>query len=640
MVGSSPESEEFVRLIPRVKAVSLRVYMLIGLVLGSWLPLGVFAYWAYSTVAEREVSAVREQHATLARQLALTLDHFAREAEDQFRIVGRQLAVELKTRDEGPALRELAFSPLRDLLWGVGFRRICLVDRDVTAIADRCFSDLGLSDALPIAGNAIAPALLRRAENDAGLVAWSDVAAGTDGAPALFLVQAIGLERYIVGELATAYISDAQGRIRFRETGHAAVVDRTGKLLAHPKPEWVRERKDISKLKPVRAMLAGESGTTEFFSPATRQDMMAAYDVVPFTDWGVMVPQVAAEVREGANYVLFIAIVLGLFTMAFTGVLIWWASRRIEAGIRSIVDAARDVAKGNLGTRIETLPSFIPAEQRYVAHAFNRMATRLERAITRQIAMREEAQRVEAHDRAKSELLAHVSHELRTPLNAIIGFSDVIAREMFGKVENQRYLEYAATIRQSGEHLLDLVNDVLEVSRSDLAKKPLEPEWVDLGALTREVMALVAAAHERDRHVRGMMMMPNLPLVRVDERMFRQVLINLIDNAEKYTPEGGKIDVDLALTSEGAVTVKVTDEGIGMSPEELVAARQPFGRGTDPMVREREGVGLGLAVVQSIVERHGAEIRFDSVKGKGTTVTVTVQADLVDSGDEQIAAEG
>lgn len=625
---------------PRVKAVSLRVYMLIGLVLASWLPLGVFAYWAYSTVAEREVAAVREQHATLAKQLTLHLDHYARDVEAEFRIVGQQLAVNLAKGGEGQILGALAFSPLRDLLWKAGFRRICLVDREVTVIADRCLSSPEVSNTTPIVTDVITQATLDKAENNASMVAWTGVTAGTEGKPALFLVQAIGHERYVLGELGTEYFTEAQGRIRFRKTGHAAIVDATGRLLAHPKPEWVAERKDISKLKPVKAMLVGGSGTTDFFSPATQKDMMAAYDVVPFTGWGVMVPQVADEVREGANNVLFIAIILGLATMAFTGVLIWWASRQIEAGILSIIGAARDVAKGNLSTRISTLPSFIPAEERYIAHAFNRMATRLERAITRQIRMSEEAQRAEAHDRAKSELLAHVSHEFRTPLNAIIGFSDVISREMFGKVENQRYLEYATTIRQSGEHLLDLVNDVLEVSRSDLAKKPLEPEWIDLAALTREVVALVAAAHERDKHVRGMVMMPNLPLVRVDERMFRQVLINLIDNAEKYTPDGGRIDIDLALTPEGAVTLKVIDEGIGMSPEELVAARQPFGRGTDPMVRQREGVGLGLAVVQSIVERHGAELRFDSVKGEGTMVTVTIQADLVDSGDAQMAAGG
>jgi len=625
--------------IAKVKAVSLRVYMLIGLVLASWLPLGVFAYWAYSTVAEREVAAVREQHVTLARQLTLSLDRYARDVESTFRIVGQQMTIALAQDAEGPVLRQFGYAPLRELLWNVGFRRLCIIDRDVTVVADRCLSSRDVTAVMPMASYAVTTELLDKAENDASMVAWTGVAAGTDGMPALFLVQAIGHERYVLGELGTGYIIEAQNRIQFRKTGHAAVVDRSGRLLAHPKPEWVAERKDISVLKPIKAMMAGESGTIEFFSPATKQDMMAAYTVVPSTGWGVMVPQVAAEVQEGAQGVLSVGIILGLATMAATGALIWWASRRIEAGVQPIIQAAQRISKGNLSARISTLPGFIPAEQRHIARAFNRMATRLERAITRQVMMHEEAQQAEAHDRAKSELMAHVSHEFRTPLNAIIGFSEVMSREMFGAIENRRYIEYATTIRQSGEHLLDLVNDVLEISRSDLEKKPLELEWIDLAALTREAVALVSAAHERNSHVRHLAVAPNLPRVHVDERLFRQILINLLDNAEKYTPDGGRVDVDLALTVEGTVTISVADNGIGMSPEGLESAMVPFGRGTDPMVRQRVGTGLGLSVVGSIIERHGAEMRFDSAKGEGTTVTVTVPASMVDNGQVRAAAD-
>lgn len=623
----------------RVKAVGLRVYMLIGLMLASWLPLGVFAYWAYSTVAKREFAGVREQHVTLANQLVLSLNLYAANVESAFRIIGRQLTIGLATRAEEPALPEVSSAALRELLWNVDFRHICIVDRDVVVVANRCLSHPETTATTPMAGFAVTADLLDKAEDEAGVVAWTNVVVGANGAPALFLAQSIGHERYVLGELGTSYFAEAQGRIQFRETGHAAIVDRTGRLLAHPNAEWVAERKDVSAFGPIKAMLSGENGTGEFFSPATNRDMMVAYASVPSTGWGVMVPQAAAEVQASAQRVLFVGIILGLATMAATGMLIWWASRRIEAGVWPIIEAAQQISKGNLGARISALPSFIPAEQRHIARAFNRMATRLERAITRQITMREEAQRAEADDRAKSELMAHVSHEFRTPLNAIIGFSEVMSREMFGAIENQRYIEYATTIRQSGEHLLDLVNDVLEISRSDLEKKPLEPEWIDLAALTREAVALVTAAHEGNGHVRHLTVAANLPRVCVDERLFRQVLINLVDNAEKYTPDGGQIDINLALTLEGTVTITVVDDGIGMSPEELENAMIPFGRGTDPMVRQRVGTGLGLSVVRTIVERHGAEMFFNSVKGEGSTVTVTVPAAMVDTGSERAAAD-
>jgi two-component system cell cycle sensor histidine kinase PleC len=233
---------------------------------------------------------------------------------------------------------------------------------------------------------------------------------------------------------------------------------------------------------------------------------------------------------------------------------------------------------------------------------------------------REAARRVaENANRTKSAFLANMSHELRTPLNAILGYAELIRRALHGPVPD-RYRGYAGDILQSGTHLLDVINEVLDLSRIEAGHATLDDAAVDLRALADRAAALVGAQYGGGRIVS--IVPDSLPMLRADETRVIQVLINLLTNAVKFAPTG---DITVEAAREGrGLAVRVVDQGIGMSPEDLAVALQPYGRiDGDPFVRRTEGVGLGLPIVQHIMRLHGGTFEIQSTPGKGTRATVT-----------------
>ena len=234
--------------------------------------------------------------------------------------------------------------------------------------------------------------------------------------------------------------------------------------------------------------------------------------------------------------------------------------------------------------------------------------------------------------RSKSRLLANMSHELRTPLNAIIGFSEVLHGEGPKNLAETRRVEYAGHIHSAGRHLLNLVNDALDLSAVEAGRLTLNEEIFDLDGLLAEVMPMLER-RARDAEVELRQDdSPTLPAgLRVlgDERRLRQVVINLADNALKFTPAGGRVTVSLDLARDGSLRMAVADNGIGMSAEQLKSAFKAFERGTDPFVRASEGVGLGLALSSEIMRAHGGDIAMASAPGEGTTATAWLPAQRV-----------
>lgn len=239
-------------------------------------------------------------------------------------------------------------------------------------------------------------------------------------------------------------------------------------------------------------------------------------------------------------------------------------------------------------------------------------------------------------DRTRSNFLALMSHELRTPLNAIIGFSEVIAGEMFGAHHIKRYGEYASDIMGAGRHLLALINDILDLSKSESGQMELFAEPVDIKKLVTDCYRLVQSrAH--DGNVDVQIVVPdNLPAVRADTLRLKQVIINILTNAVKFTLPGGKVDVGAKLGANGGMLISVADTGIGMEPEMIPIALEPFRQISSPLARNVEGTGLGLSLAKSLTERHGGTISIDSTPGKGTTVWIrlppgrTIQLDWED----------
>ncbi|MGB0671945.1 MAG: histidine kinase dimerization/phospho-acceptor domain-containing protein, partial [Rhodospirillales bacterium] len=213
----------------------------------------------------------------------------------------------------------------------------------------------------------------------------------------------------------------------------------------------------------------------------------------------------------------------------------------------------------------------------------------------------------EGANRAKSEFLASMSHELRTPLNAIIGFAEMMRAEIFGALGNDRYKDYAGDILTSGEHLLTLINDILDVSAIELGKVELEDEDLDLSGIF-DVSARLTRGRAERHQVRLIVNDPgDLPTVRMDRRRSKQMLLNLLSNAVKFTPEGGQVVLDARLNDIGGIDISVTDSGIGMTQPELVRALQPFTQVDNTLTRRFDGTGLGLPLTKSMIEMHGGQ---------------------------------
>jgi signal transduction histidine kinase len=224
--------------------------------------------------------------------------------------------------------------------------------------------------------------------------------------------------------------------------------------------------------------------------------------------------------------------------------------------------------------------------------------------------------------RHKSEFMANMSHELRTPLNAIIGFSDVLEQSLFGEL-NEKQTDYTRDIATSGRHLLDLVNEILDLSKVEAGRMELERSEFALGDTIRAALAFVrerAAGHriELDSLVRE-----DLGTLFADERKIRQVLLNLLSNAVKFTPDGGRVAVR-ALRMDGEMQVSVQDTGIGIAPEDQPRVFEEFRQVGTTSDRSREGTGLGLTLAKRLIELHGGRIWIDSVVGKGTTFTFAI----------------
>lgn len=230
--------------------------------------------------------------------------------------------------------------------------------------------------------------------------------------------------------------------------------------------------------------------------------------------------------------------------------------------------------------------------------------------------------RAQEANRSKSEFLANMSHELRTPLNAINGFSEVMQKEMFGPLGDGRYVEYVNDILTSGNHLLNLINDILDMSKIESGKMTLHTELIYCDELVEQCVRLVRGrAHDSD-----LQLISNadpVPEIEADSRAVKQVFINLLSNAIKFTPEGGEVNITTKADPEtGGVRVTVTDSGIGISEEDLPRLCQPFTQIESQHSKTHKGSGLGLALSRSLVELHGGTFKIESTLGTGTTVEV------------------
>ncbi|HSC18779.1 MAG TPA: PAS domain-containing sensor histidine kinase [Rhizomicrobium sp.] len=250
-----------------------------------------------------------------------------------------------------------------------------------------------------------------------------------------------------------------------------------------------------------------------------------------------------------------------------------------------------------------------------------------------ELALIEARETAESASRAKSAFLANMSHELRTPLNAIIGFSEVMTHEMFGPLGGLRYREYVSLIHESGGHLLELINGILDMSKIEAGKFELCEEVFQLPEVTAQAMRFVKMQADRKGVVLKTSLPPECTEIFADRRAVKQMLVNLLTNAVKFTPRGGEVKLT-AIREDAGIEISVRDTGAGISPDDLQRLGRPFEQASGTQVKAQEGTGLGLALIKALVAMHGGEAVIESELGKGTAVRLLLPHAGVTKGAE------
>ena len=443
----------------------------------------------------------------------------------------------------------------------------------------------------------------------------------------------------VVAEIDLSFVRQVIDRARIGTAGYAYAVDSRGELVTHPDIDLVLRRTNFASLPQVRAALRASGGNpAEAVTIGHDQDgtkVLSAFQTIDSFGLHVFVEEPLSEAfapLKSAIWRTTLLLVAFLLLAIATSIML---ARRLVRPIESIQAAAAKIGSGSLDQRIEIRSS---DELGALAEEFNRMAARLQESYsgleqkveerTRELEtalseLDEKSHELETTSRHKSEFLANMSHELRTPLNAILGFSQVLRERLFGEV-NEKQKEYLDDILSSGNHLLSLINDVLDLSKVEAGQIELEVAQFSMQDALERGVVMVRGRATNDGVSIALAPYSGVDLVEGDERRISQVIFNLLSNAVKFTPAGGTVDVRAGQV-DGEVRVAVADTGPGVAPEDHKRIFEEFQQ-TAAGVEQREGTGLGLALSKRLIELHGGRIWVDSELGKGSTFVFALPA--------------
>lgn len=566
-----------------------------------------FWVWPRTAILNAEVEAVEERHLLIAKNLAMTLEQYHDDLVSTFAAFAPDII--LDRADEAEAL-------FKDL----HFRHVCVADAETgRVVTDFITEGQPCPEQVPPARFAMFQAM---AEGPRVSISGVQVPAGE--APRIYLVKR-ETDHLVIGAIHTTFFREVQTRINFGDRGHAVVVDAAGRVLAHPRQDWIQSARDLSGLAPVKNLTNGESGVISFESPAIKATAIAGYSAVPGAGWGVMVPQPLAELEDLAKLISLETLLILLVGMALSCALALWIAARVTNRVNHVERAAMAMASGDRTVRVEGNPDapLEIEELRNLMQSFNRMADEIERKS----AAEERLQRTQKME-ALGQLTGGVAHDFNNLLQVIQGNVEILKDELGG-----------------GSHLTDpilkaaklggkLTQQLLAFSRM----QPLQPEVVNARELTLAMSSLLTRTLGEliDIEVRTV---TDLWAVEADPNQLQNALLNLALNARDAMGGRGRIVILCEnrkvgpLEAEGFeefepgdyVVISVSDTGTGMDPSVQDRVFEPFFTTKDV----GQGSGLGLAMVYGFAKQSGGHATVTSVPGEGTTVALYLRRSQV-----------
>ena len=614
---------------------SLRWYISVGLLLVGVVPLIFFGAQRISSLFATQNASIQQKHEPMAESLAQAIYGYLLDQTSALQSTASQLESDNASLAR---LNEPGFDPthLNQELAAAHSAQPALLQLYVGSLNGRAVA------AAPTAAvgadysvwNYVKEVLNPRRIGPT----YSDVVRSqgdTSVSAVIIAVPILDPQRNLIGFLAgTVNLSEVQrlsNYSRIGVNGQAVVVDRRGRVIAHPRNDWRIEAKDLSSQAIFQQSLGQENGVSWYTDLDGNEPRAAGFATVPVVGWKVWISQPVADLRTELTPLILSTLEWLLVAIVLALVLGFIAAAWITRPVVELTRAAGRIAQGDFVTPVVVRERFAAKEMRELAHTFNQMARQLsgayltleDKVSQRTSELQSANQELARANKLKSEFLANVSHELRTPLSAIIGFSQILLDGIDGPV-NEEQLQDITQVNKSGQSLLSLINQILDLSKIEAGKMELSLERVELPMLISAVLDSISPlAQEKGLRI-DTRFPPGLPAVEGDAARLKQILINLLSNAVKFT-DRGRIEV-IAQPSGRMVRIAVKDTGIGISREAQKLIFDEFVQGDGSSTRRHGGTGLGLSIVRKLVEMHGGAITVISEPGMGSTFTFTVPA--------------
>ncbi|GAC1480525.1 MAG: hypothetical protein PVSMB9_05300 [Candidatus Dormibacteria bacterium] len=434
---------------------------------------------------------------------------------------------------------------------------------------------------------------------------------------------------YLAGTVGLSEVQRLSAYSKIGDSGQAVVVDRRGRVIAHPRDDWRLQAKDLSSETIFQQALATDRGVSWYTDLDGDTPRVAGFATVPVVGWKVWVSQSVAELRAELTPLILSTLEWLLVAVVLALVLGFLVAMWLTRPVSELNRAAGRIAKGDFVTPIRFREGFAARELLTLGHTFNQMAQQMssayqtleEKVSQRTGELQTANQELARANKLKSEFLANVSHELRTPLSAIIGFSQILLDGIDGAL-NEEQQQDVQQVNRSGQSLLNLINQILDLSKIEAGKMELTTERLELAGLVNSVLESIRPLAEQKSLKIETRLPLSLPAVEADPVRLKQILINLLSNAVKFT-DRGHIEV-FAQPSGRMVRIAVKDTGIGISAESQKVIFEEFVQGDGSSTRRHGGTGLGLSIVRKLVEMHGGAITVVSEPGLGSTFMFTV----------------